>query len=461
MNSSTKDKINKAKRLFASNKTTEAIALFEDIINEAPNYMEAYLDLAQIHFTQGEKDKAKDICVKAITLDKDNTDIRLLLGIILKDEKQFDEALTHFAKVIEMMPQDIIALNNAAAIFAHQGNLDKAIECFDRAIQSDPTFLNTYLNKAFFLLNAKKHQETFDTLLEGLKNHVESPETIHTYQEASLLLVKTSKEVRKSGSFKELIDKLAKEIEKKFKTKIVLEEGKLNYLAAGLAKGNSTDASHTIRYNPEMANYEHAIVHELIGLKMELEAGAEKNMISHTTPEQQAAFNAKYRKVISRTLSSLSNEEVDNILNNLCKGITIQCTRCPIDLLIEDKIFNEYPEMRPMQLMSLLNLDRISIKSNEEMQNSGTLPKEFISTCRIMNMASSLLLKELFGIETISNHSTSNVEKKQAKDLFDMFKEYRSNCAPGEEFDLLLDFADYLGISNYLTLTSEKEMLKA
>ncbi|HSV43155.1 MAG TPA: hypothetical protein VLJ10_01245 [Candidatus Bathyarchaeia archaeon] len=77
-----------------------------------PNFVEAPDLLCDIYFTDGEKEKARNICYRALRLNADNPRTYLILGSIMRSDLVFEEAKDYF--------------NRAMKLFERAGDLKKA-----------------------------------------------------------------------------------------------------------------------------------------------------------------------------------------------------------------------------------------------------------------------------------------------------------------------------------------------
>ena len=88
---------------------------------------------------------------------------RLLEGEDLFLKGAYPQALQTFEAVLEEDPSNPYALNDAGLAYAELGQLDRAVECFERALQADPGHENAFLN----LLNLLIEHEIWDLAYEA------------------------------------------------------------------------------------------------------------------------------------------------------------------------------------------------------------------------------------------------------------------------------------------------------
>ena len=93
--------------------------------------------------------KYKEAKIKAYKLHKKYPEIIILnniLGLILTNEKNFDEAIAYFQKAIKLKPDYAVIYNNLANVYKAQGNLNEAKKYYKKALALDPNSALTYNN---------------------------------------------------------------------------------------------------------------------------------------------------------------------------------------------------------------------------------------------------------------------------------------------------------------------------
>ena len=60
------------------------------------------------------------------------------LGGLLAEKGNFDEAMVHFQRSIELAPDNAAVYRNLAVVLAQQGKTDEAIANFRKALKIDP-----------------------------------------------------------------------------------------------------------------------------------------------------------------------------------------------------------------------------------------------------------------------------------------------------------------------------------
>lgn len=74
----------------------------------------------------------------------------------------FEDALRHYDRVIELDPNNVIAWNNKGVIFFKMGRVEDALEAYDNALKIDPANLDAIRNKGFIFRTQGKFEESID-----------------------------------------------------------------------------------------------------------------------------------------------------------------------------------------------------------------------------------------------------------------------------------------------------------
>jgi len=83
-----------------------------------------------------------------------------------------------------------------------------------------------------------------------------------------------------------------------------------------------------------------------------------------------------------------------------------------------------------------------------------------VSTSKVLNLLNAIQFKELFGVDLLDKFNVNQSELDQAKTLYDEFLEYRDDKKPGEEFELIQNWAKDLQLDKYFQIVNETEYRK-
>lgn len=100
-----------------------------------PRNGELFSDLGFCFYLQGKLKKAESSLAKAVHIDPDNQRFHNNLGMVFGQQGRMDEAFEQFATA----GSEADAFYNVAFIYASNNNSEAAVECFQMALEVDPT----------------------------------------------------------------------------------------------------------------------------------------------------------------------------------------------------------------------------------------------------------------------------------------------------------------------------------
>lgn len=118
-------------------------------------------------------------------------------------------------------------------------------------------------------------------------------------------------------------------------------------------------------------------------------------------------------------------------------------------------MYNNYPELRPYQFISLNNLIHEGCEAVTNRKILELSPKEVLSKSKIYNIVSALQYRDLFGVDVISEFKANNSEMKFANRFYDEYLEKKDRRNPGEEYELVQEWGDDLKFNTNFELISE------
>ncbi len=120
-------------------KTTEALLALEKGLAMNPDHVEALILYGNINHTLKQLDKAKQAYKRAIELAPQKEErVYLLLGGILMEEGELDDAFDLYQQLVELFPASFAGHFFLGKIHAEQGRSDEAEAAFTRALELEP-----------------------------------------------------------------------------------------------------------------------------------------------------------------------------------------------------------------------------------------------------------------------------------------------------------------------------------
>jgi len=203
-------------------------------------------------------------------------------------------------------------------------------------------------------------------------------------------------------------------------------------------------------------------MHELVHLDFVIEARNDKmNQLFVADPSNRIAFSEAFKKEFDAMRKmGYSEQQVNLFSQSIFDGLNLQVYNTPIDLFIEQKLYNDYPKLRPFQFLSLISIIKQGIEgaTNELIQKVS--PKKVFHASKVLNLVLTLQFKDLYGYDFLSAFKPSKTDMRQAEDLYQEYLEYAEDRAPGEEYELVQHWAEDLEVDAFSELISEIEYRK-
>jgi protein O-GlcNAc transferase len=127
-----------ALRQHQSRHLREAESLYNQLLSQCPDHVEAIHYLGVIALQEGRGDAALELIGKAITLNPSYAEAHSNLGNILMGKGQLDEAIASFRRAVELDPNLAHAHYNLGNALYDAGRFDDAIAAYHRAIALKP-----------------------------------------------------------------------------------------------------------------------------------------------------------------------------------------------------------------------------------------------------------------------------------------------------------------------------------
>ena len=248
---------------------------------------------------------------------------------------------------------------------------------------------------------------------------------------------------------------------------VQFEEGPLDaQIVARIKMAWRHDADHhmvTLREGdfPKLLKNYHS-VHELMHLFMESAARDQgTNRWFVTTPETRAnssiALKADLRRLEKK---GYRDDQVAGLINELVTGVNLFLFNCPIDMVIERRIWRDYPELRESQFCGLASIAHNSRKVTMDPKIRDFVPPTLLRINDILNGVFALFVDELFeGATAYADAYRKFPTFKDSEKLFALWKEKSSDLTPGSEYNLVDAFGEFLGIRDWYTWKSDRGFL--
>lgn len=420
-----------------------------------PFHSESYRMLAQILFLKGELDKAIDTNLEALRFDKKNLNALILMGNVLSAKGNLQGADNYFSKVLEYHPNDALALNNLGGIYCKRKEYKQGEIYLKKALEIDPTALSAYYGLSLARYNQGFLQEAFDWAHKGLlqgAEYVGDGKYIpiiagHAFDVAVRLEEETD--------FLSMAMDVAKGIEEKYNTTIkFVEDDSMTVLAHIEFADQHKRNYHVLKYRPN-GHFAHLVLHELMHLVMMLDALAVGRLKTIGSDQRNFdLFMERNSKVFDAVRRDFGVVHADGLAEQMFKGLSVQVLSVPLDLFVEKRIYDEFPQFRAAQYASLYQMELDNIKAVKEAANVQYFPQKVKDVNLLLNMVTSLGVHSLYGTRRVFNFSGESRFLDDTLQLYFDFQRVLETYQPGDEYDLFETYAKYTDMLDYFRIST-------
>jgi tetratricopeptide (TPR) repeat protein len=152
-----------------SGNAAEALACFNQVLSQQPDYIDAYGIRADILADLGRFDEALANYDRALEERPDSAEDWHNRATILPNLNRAEEALANFDRAIALRPNFADAHFNRANILRSLGRMGEALEGYHRATVLRPTFMEAHMNYALALSYFDRHEEALVSIDRALE----------------------------------------------------------------------------------------------------------------------------------------------------------------------------------------------------------------------------------------------------------------------------------------------------
>jgi len=429
----------------------KAVKLFGKVLEVIPQHVDARRNLAMAHLEMGQHEKAKVLLEECLKIDPTNVWSFVLLGnIATKHDRSPEVAAFYFEAGLTINPDDIHLLNNFAALQMQRGNPAQAKELFEKALAIAPSYPNTYYGLAMLHQLAENLAMALKILEQLFKQPAsEDIRSAPVYKNARELYLEINTELatQESAALMEAILSRKNAIEKSTGHPISIEEdNSLEHVSAvaQMAWKHGRD-EHRVRYRMRSeAVTPHLIAHELEHILIENEArqiGRNRTFTS-TAKTREFALRSIEGHITKLQRQGYSESKIGNIMLQLVHGLNNQVFNCPLDMVVERNLYKKYPDLRHAQLASLhqMHMDALQTYTNNEIKK--LTPPSIFRASVTLNCAYALFIDYLYlGITAYAVAYRSFEDFSAGKNLFEIWKKRMDTFTPGDEYDIVDEYA--------------------
>lgn len=362
-----------------------AIPLFQRALEALPDHTDARRNMAMAYLEAGDKEKAKDLLIQTLALDPKDTWAYVLLGnIYSKHEDKWDKAERLYNRAYELNPKDAVLLTNYGALMAERKNYEQASEFFERAIQANPTFPNSYYALALLDLQ-QDHPESAVKHLDDLfaKAYPDDARAASLYAQARQLYLDTNTRVAETAYDRamEFIAERQRALADQtgYPIETVADETLQDASAVTQMAWTHHRERHLLKYRQtNHAIIPHLLAHELEHIALEYrarQAGRARTFVT-TARSREHAIRSIGDYVYAMKKRGYVESDISAVVQQMIEGLCNQLFNLPLDMVIESRVHQNDVSVRPIQFVSLHStcLSVLPVLTNRELAR-GTPPQ--------------------------------------------------------------------------------------
>lgn len=439
-------------------KYADAKPILKKLIEKNPAISEYHRIMGQILSDEGDQEEAINCLIDALRWDSKNGWALLMMGnIFAKFKDDVPTAMKYYDQAQIANPKDNITINNIGANLMQQGKLEEAKKYFYEALKINDQYANTHFALGMIAETEADFQSAFYSTIQAIKLN-KSKDVL--YQNSVRQAFEISKKIIATDSGKKIFREYSHKLEFDGDRKIdIIQDEEIPTAAKFEFAENYDRETHIVKYKPSYPAVEHLIMHELVHLDFVIEARkGELNQLFISTQNHKTEFIKGLEPTIKKfNKMGISEKSIADYCSNLFEGMNRQIFNTPIDLFIENFLYNEFAELRPFQFISLYNMLQEGLKAVTDKKIVELSPKDIISKSKVYNIVNAIQFKELFGFDFIKDFNATPSEMKLATDFYDEYLQYKEDKEPAEEYELVLHWAEDLKLDKNFELVNEHE----
>ncbi|MDD3489769.1 MAG: tetratricopeptide repeat protein [Bacteroidia bacterium] len=434
----------------------DAKPILTKLIAENPTNSEYHRIMGQILSDEGDQDEAINCLIDALRWNPKNAWALLMMGnIFAKFRDDITTAMKYYDQAQKNNPNDNISLNNIGANLMQQGKIAEAKKYFGEAMKINSNYPNTHFALGMIAEIENDLQSAFYSTVQAIRlNKVKD----QLYNNSIRQAFSVARNIISTDTGKKTYRKYRRQLEIECGKEIeIIPDAEILTAAKFEFAENYHTTKHTVKFKPNYPAIEHLIMHELVHLKLVIDArnsDVNKLFVSHS--KHRNAFDKWTQPTVQKLKRmGVPENQITNYINGLFDGVNLLVYNTPIDLFVENMLYTDFQELQPYQFISAYNLLMEAIQSVTDQKVTEVTPKEIVSKNKIYSMVNAMQFRELFGIDLVSEFKPTTAELKQATSFFEEYLQYKDDKEPAEEYELVQHWADDLQLSDYFELVDE------
>ena len=121
-----------------------AEAAFEKVTTMEPGYADGWVNVARARLQEGNTAGAAEMLARALAINPSMAKAHFFLGLALKQDGRYDEALSHLRQAVEQFPRDRVVRNQVARVLFLKRQFREAVAEVQQVLAIDPEDLQAH-----------------------------------------------------------------------------------------------------------------------------------------------------------------------------------------------------------------------------------------------------------------------------------------------------------------------------
>jgi tetratricopeptide (TPR) repeat protein len=338
------------------------------------------------------------------------------------------------------------------------GKPAEARQLFGRALELNRDYPNAYFGLAMLHHKEGRIEDAYRTLTELFTRPVSrDPRSQPVYNQARATYLHLNGEltVRKQVEMQAYLDERRRQIGKVTGFPIeIVEDNTLEsvYAVSQMAWKHGHDRT-VIRYRRRATElFPHIIAHELEHICLEHEARTDgrNRLFSTSATSRKHAIESIADHIVKLQKRGYADDAIQAVTLQMTEGLASQVFNCPLDMVIEQRVFEKCEIIRPSQFVSLAatHAEYSQAFTNEEIRRLS--PPRIFRANSAMNCAYALFIDSLYGSATTYGDTYRGTDVfGTGQQLFEAWRTIKKRFQPGDEYRLVDDFARILKLEKW------------
>jgi len=446
----------RASALAQSGKYAAARGALETLIQKHPAVSDLHRMLAQVLFEDGDGEAAVDPLIESLRWDPENKYALLLMGNVqFKAFGDVDTAKRYYDRAAAIDPDDHLTLNNLGAAMMEASRYEEARRYFVAAKEAEPDYPNTHLGLALMYARQNDMVGAFTNAVRALQKADQQDPVFGAALDTAR---QAAAQYDRQTPAEDLFRAYAKKVEEAAGKPIEVEEALDLQTPAKIeiAEYRGRDR-HVVKYQPGKPAVAHLVAHELAHLDLiseAREAGTSKLFTTNETLRRRF-IDDHQRDVQKFVREGVPGEKAAEIVGQLVDGLNNQVYNAPVDLFIEHLLHDQHLALRPVQFLSLYGMLSEYAKSSQSKEIKRMTPRRVFEANVVYNLTHALQFRDLYGVDLTGEFDATRNLRREADRLYAEFLEIKDDRQPGEEYELVRDWAADLKVDAYFELVDE------